>query len=504
MREKLNAELETVQNNLQEAAGNVGSLRKIIDKAASEGNTLGEEIKKLTGQYNSHLILLRENGIQVGLTKVSEADRLRRDSQKEAQKLIESIGGLKEKQSAETNYVEILSESTANCPVCDTRLTAKQRKDIMREKTEEIKRIKTELTKKRKSEKNVSATLESVELIARLLKDISGRSNKLTKWEREAKSADRKLGPQNNRQERLDRKKAGIRNEIKIIEAKIGVAEKYESVTELSAQIKIIKKDLVMLPKISKEVERYKKAIKKQDNSKRKIQDKLAGIRPEIEALHKDQENAKIWYGKLKSAKKKMRVATEYAKEIGLAADAAKVTLHELFTSYSDLLNSNLRWIWPVLYPRTDLRNIELQVKIEETEERGERTLVTETQLTRSTADGQNIPFNTISSHGQRVLASIAFRVAFLNLLWKTSVPRILVLDEPTIWIDNQNRERLGQLLANLAREVKEGGIKLEQVIVISHDPAFLNAIDPEGVRHVCSKNEEGFCEVNTLAPSGV
>jgi ABC-2 type transport system ATP-binding protein len=36
--------------------------------------------------------------------------------------------------------------------------------------------------------------------------------------------------------------------------------------------------------------------------------------------------------------------------------------------------------------------------------------------------------------------------------------PKILILDEPTIWIDNQNRERLGQLLANLAKEVKEGG----------------------------------------------
>ncbi len=114
----------------------------------------------------------------------------------------------------------------------------------------------------------------------------------------------------------------------------------------------------------------------------------------------------------------------------------------------------------------------------------------------RQGSNGESIPFNTISSHGQRVLASIAFRVAFLNLLSKTSVPKVLVLDEPTIWIDNAHRERLGQFLANLVREVKEGGINLDEVIVISHDPAFLNAIDPEGVKHVCKKNEEGFCEV--------
>ena len=141
---------------------------------------------------------------------------------------------------------------------------------------------------------------------------------------------------------------------------------------------------------------------------------------------------------------------------------------------------------------------VELTVRVEEVEEDGEKTLVTETLLTRLSATGERIPFNTISSHGQRVLASIAFRVAFLNLLWRTSVPRILVLDEPTIWVDNRNRERLGQLLANLAKEIKEGTLRLDQVIVVSHDPAFLNAIDPEGVRHTCLKNEEGFCEVRT------
>jgi len=165
---------------------------------------------------------------------------------------------------------------------------------------------------------------------------------------------------------------------------------------------------------------------------------------------------------------------------------------------YRDMINRNLGWIWPLLYQRPDLPKVELAVRVEETEEDGEKTLVTETQLVRIGAGGERIPFNTISSHGQRVLASVAFRVAFLNLLWRTSVPRVLVLDEPTIWVDNVNRERLGQLLANLVKEMREGALKLDQVIVVSHDPAFLNAIDPEGVKHTCLKNEEGFCEVRT------
>jgi hypothetical protein len=55
----------------------------------------------------------------------------------------------------------------------------------------------------------------------------------------------------------------------------------------------------------------------------------------------------------------------------------------------------------------------------------------------------------------------------------------------------------LGQLLANLVKEIREGGIRIDQAIVISHDPAFLNAIDPEGAKYVCVKNSEGFCEIS-------
>jgi DNA repair exonuclease SbcCD ATPase subunit len=106
------------------------------------------------------------------------------------------------------------------------------------------------------------------------------------------------------------------------------------------------------------------------------------------------------------------------------------------------MINYNLAWIWPILYPRPDLKEVQLDVKIEEVEENGEKILVTEIQMVRIGTAGEKIPLNTISSHGQRVLVSIAFRIAFLNLLSGTSIPRVLVLDEPTIWIDNKNRER--------------------------------------------------------------
>jgi hypothetical protein len=46
---------------------------------------------------------------------------------------------------------------------------------------------------------------------------------------------------------------------------------------------------------------------------------------------------------------------------------------------------------------------------------------------------------------------------------------------------------------------MKEGALELGQVIVVSHDLAFLIAIDPERVKYTSIKNEEDFCEARTF-----
>jgi DNA repair exonuclease SbcCD ATPase subunit len=282
------------------------------------------------------------------------------------------------------------------------------------------------------------------------------------------------------------------------VREKIRLAETYENIDKLDREIRGLKRETKTLPKLKAQSMELRTRNQKLQGNLREIEAKIREFGPKIKLIEQNEENARLYYGRLGEAERRDKVTRAFADEIKLAYEAAKASLYELLMEYKDMINYNLRWIWPLLYPRGDLPAVELDVKVEEAEEDGEKTLITETQLIRLTATGEKMPFNTISSHGQRVLASIAFRVAFLNLLWKTSVPRILVLDEPTIWVDNRNRERLGQLLANLVKEMREGALKLDQVIVVSHDPAFLNAIDPEGVKHVCRKNEEGFCEVRT------
>ena len=499
-RELINEQLQRVGDSLEDSARSIGSLKGTKTKAENESKKLIEEIDGLSRKYSSLVNAVKDKGIDIEPKSALEAGKLKQARQTESQELTEAIGGLREKEKAEAEYVEILSQAKANCPVCDTRLTARQRREIIRQKSELIAKVKKEIREKRRAEKGTSEIVQVLGDIQQLLKDMSDRSGRLAKHQREARAAEKRLGPLVKRQDSTKSRQAKLKQRFEELEKQARSAEKFKDLKEWTNSLKAIKKELLALPKIQSQVRRYDKKIEKLETKQHQIGSYVAALAPEIKATKQSLENAKAWYDQLATSKKKAKVAQGFADEMGLASDAAKAALHELFTSYGEMVNFSLRWIWPTLYPRSDLRQIELDVKIEEAEERGEKTLVTETRLTRLGADGQRIPFNTISSHGQRVLASIAFRVAFLNLLWKTSVPRILVLDEPTIWIDNQNRERLGQLLANLVKEVKEGGIKLEQVIVISHDPAFLNAIDPEGVKHICVKNEYGFCEVGAAS----
>ena len=499
-RELVNEQLQKAGDSLEETAKSIGSLRGTMTKAENESKKLIEEIDGLSGKYSSLVTALKDKGVDIEPKSALEAGKLKQARQTESQKLTEAIGGLREKEKAEAEYIEILSQAKANCPVCDTELTAKQRREIIRQKSEVITKVKNEIKEKKRAEEDTSEIVQLLDSIQQLLKDMSERSGRFAKNQREAKAADKRLGPLLKRQDSSKSRQTKLKQRLEELEKWARVAEKFKDLKEWANSLKATKKELLGLPKIEAQAQKYDKNIEKLETKQRQIGSQIAALAPEIKATKQSLENAKAWYDQLAMSKKKAKVAQGFADEMGLASDAAKAALHELFTGYGEMVNFSLRWIWPTLYPRSDLRQIELDVKVEEEEERGEKTLVTETRLTRLGVEGQRIPFNTISSHGQRVLASVAFRVAFLNLLWKTSVPRILVLDEPTIWIDNQNRERLGQLLANLVKEVKEGGIKLEQVIVISHDPAFLNAIDPEGVKHICIKNEYGFCEVGTAS----
>ena len=490
--------LRDLRTKLTGVSADVVEQRRVEENATKEKDKLAPKIEKYSEKYRALVRALEKKGIEVEFRRYRDADRFRKSQENEHRGLEREISGLESQRKIHAQYTNILKRAKANCPVCDTDLTKEQRERILREKSALVKALKAEIEQKSKKSKNVKESVSLLEEVTSVLRKLGDLTQKLSRAEGDSKSAEKRLPVLLKKEETIKKKEKKLEGLLEEGREKIQLAKTFEDIDRLNQDIRTLKKEIKLLPKLKARSTKLKIRNEKLQRKLRKLEARIAEFRPQIELVKQNEENARVYYGRLAEAEQKREVTCAFADEVKLACEAAKASLHELLTEYRDMINHNLSWVWPMLYPRPDLPAVELEVKIEEAEEAGEKTLVTETQLVRLSVGGEKIPFNTISSHGQRVLASIAFRVAFLNLLWRTSVPRILVLDEPTIWIDNRNRERLGQLLANLVKEMKEGALKLDQVIVVSHDPAFLNAIDPEGVKHTCLKNEEGFCEVKT------
>jgi len=495
---KIDDQLKSLRTRLTSASAEVMEQKRIVKSATRKKDELVPKIEKCSEEYRALVQALEKKGIKVEFKSDRDADRFRK-SQESGRRILErEIGSLESQARTQTQYVNILKKAKANCPVCDTSLTKEQRERILREKSALVKGLKAATKQKSSESKEAEGLVFLLEKVIPALKKLGDLTQKLSQTERDLKFAGKRLPSLLKKEEAIKKKEEKLGLLVKEVREKIQLAETFEDIDRLNREITILKRETKLLPKLKARSTELKTRNGKLQKNLREIEAKIREFGPKIKLIEQNEKNAGLYYGRLAEAERRDKVTRAFGDEIKLACEAAKASLHELLIEYKDMINYNLRWIWPLLYPRPDLPLVELAVRVEEVEEDGEKTLVTETLLVRLSATGEKIPFNTISSHGQRVLASIAFRVAFLNLLWRTSVPRVLILDEPTIWVDNRNRERLGQLLANLVKEMREGALKLDQVIVVSHDPAFLNAIDPEGIKHVCIKNEEGFCEVRT------
>ena len=490
--------LKSTRSSLRKMSEDIGRLENAVSEANREIGELRGQIQSGSEEYEKTMSELKKRGVHADFRTPKQADTFRRYRETERDKLSQDVGGLRKSEETERQYLDILSETEATCPVCDSRLTEEQRNGLVKQKAKLIEEIKTKIKESSKETVEVRKVVGLLETLVNQMKALSELSSRQAKAEQKLRLANKKLPNLHNKHNQAERRESRLENQISEVEEKIKLARKYEEIDSHKDEITDLQKEVSMLPKLGRQISKIEREIGNTQKRLRKLEGTAKELGPKIEGVRQNLQNANVWYGNLADEKRRYQVTKGFADEVGLASEAAKIALHDLFANYGSIINFNLGWIWPILYPRPDLRAVQLEVTIEETEEKGEKTLITSTQLVRQGVSGELIPFNTISSHGQRVLASIAFRVAFLNLLWRTSVPKILVLDEPTIWIDNANRERLGQFLANLVKEIKEGGIKLDQVIVVSHDPAFLNAIDPEGVKHVCRKNEEGLCEIGS------
>ncbi|MCC6035156.1 MAG: AAA family ATPase [Desulfurococcaceae archaeon] len=82
---------------------------------------------------------------------------------------------------------------------------------------------------------------------------------------------------------------------------------------------------------------------------------------------------------------------------------------------------------------------------------------------------GENLPIKNASG-GERVAVAIALRLALAELAMGKS-PTTLILDEPTVYLDDERRSQIFSIIGELGRT-------LRQVIVITHDEKVVDVAD--------------------------
>jgi exonuclease SbcC len=74
------------------------------------------------------------------------------------------------------------------------------------------------------------------------------------------------------------------------------------------------------------------------------------------------------------------------------------------------------------------------------------------------------------ASGGERVAIAIAMRLALAELVMEKA-PTVLILDEPTVYLDDERRIEVFNILGELGRNLK-------QVIIVTHDEKVIDISD--------------------------
>ncbi|MEM1750761.1 MAG: SMC family ATPase, partial [Desulfurococcaceae archaeon] len=100
--------------------------------------------------------------------------------------------------------------------------------------------------------------------------------------------------------------------------------------------------------------------------------------------------------------------------------------------------------------------------------------------------NGEELPIRNASG-GEKVGIAIALRLALAEMLMNRA-PTTIILDEPTIYLDDENKEKLFKVLKNVANN-------LRQVIVVTHDEKIMEIAD----KVFLVENEGGVSYVRSI-----
>jgi len=527
-------ELSAVERELRESEGTVQGLRGRVESLSHQIESLGrrlgearshalEEIIKCEAFANEkHRAKLNEvDGLNSrytrALSRLSQLDaekaliteslrgleqkvRLKREKLEELKKL--SPGELKEAtERLESRRREIQESLTGNrvraheaerslydlkgagstCPVCETPLDEKRKKELILRKEEllkllwkeiasgeeELQRIREEVEAKQRDLEKCSLLERETANISELEGEIQGLVNRLGEVEKERTRLSREIDSLKGAIEQARHEEESLRKELSEVRKVLLLRKEHERMIEEQAKLEEeLKKALSRLEELRGGFDEtlMAEARKKWEELyavQRGLQVELSGKESLVREKRKALESAKE---KVKEAKRQELTAKHLEAAVGMLS-SIQVALSKTQTSmrrmFVDGVNEVMGDLWESLYPYGDFVGIQLFVT-------GEGRTGDYVLMLRERS-GNWVPVEGLVSGGERTDACLALRIAFSivlapNLKW-------IVFDEPTHNLDQDAIQELAKVLRERLPEV------VRQVLLITHEERLESAV---------------------------
>ena len=454
----------------EEAREEYEKIKKEKEKA-KEQKEKQEQLKRKKEAIETKIELnsRKENELQEKIAQIIAPEGIadiRKQKEQAIQNYQEELNKTSAEKTAKKQAVKevegTIEEVNANekCPVCESKLTAEKKNEIIKIKKEKIKGLEEEIISYEKKEEQIK-------------KEVSQLKEEIEK----IKAEEKKLLQKKFYEEELEKTRQEKEIYLKELETtkseldKIEIKKDYEELLEEEQKIKEaveyfeIKKEAEKIKELITKIEKEKNEIDYKEEREKELFEKLKKEEMQAALIKQSQANLKELIEekerrlknllKIRKENKINSMQLEYlSKQIDslqLLQNVLQDTQSKLREEFIESTNIALNTIWSKIYPYKDY--VELKLDIDNS---GGYLLMLKT------TSGKWVNADGITSGGERSSASLALRIAFSLVLTKNL--SWLVLDEPT---HNLDKQAINELAITLKEHLPS---LVEQIFLITHE----------------------------------
>ncbi|KDN47360.1 P-loop containing nucleoside triphosphate hydrolase protein [Tilletiaria anomala UBC 951] len=324
------------------------------------------------------------------------------------------------------------------------------KKEIAATEAMEAAQVPMRTTRRNRDDRDMRKQADEFQSTSNALKDLGRSISQLAR----NRPAD-KLAQCQKQMEELEGEQQ--KHEIARIEKKLNEARATERNIMDNLRFRELRRQIDQLDEEIQSSNRYQKEYAASREHENKLNGEAAHTRGEMESiraqikqreqeLHDDYNNHKL---DLK--------ANNDLEKLAKSIESGIMKFHSV---KMEEINANIHDLWSKTYQGTD------------TETKGARSYNYRVIMKKNDSE---MDMRGRCSAGQKVLASIIIRLALADSF--SSDCSILALDEPTTNLDKDNIDALAKSLAELIKERQESGNGRSQLIVITHDEAFISRL---------------------------